>query len=87
MPQLPTWLSLYLEKTHNHDELANHSGLKPEHWDTLFNRLANLSAEDVSSRAIEIKQLLQNGNIKSESNQQWHFDPLPFSFLEQIGIR
>lgn len=83
MPQLPTWLSLYLEKTHNHDELANHSGLKPEHWDTLFNRLANLSAEDVSSRAIEIKQLLQNGNIKSEQDQQWHFDPLPFMFSRE----
>lgn len=83
MPQLPTWLSLYLEKTHNHDELANHSGLNPEHWDTLFNRLANLSADDVSSRAIEIRQLLQNGNIKSERDQQWHFDPLPFMFSRE----
>ncbi|MGR3980832.1 circularly permuted type 2 ATP-grasp protein [Pseudoalteromonas sp. 1181_04] len=80
MPELPNWLSLYLDKRHGHDELADHSGLNPEHWDTLFNRLASLTAEDVSSRAIEITQLLQNGNIKSESNQQWHFDPLPFMF-------
>ena len=83
MPQLPTWLSLYLEKNHGHDELANHSGLNPAHWDTLFKRLANLSAEDVSSRAIEIRQLLQNGNIKSERDQQWRFDPLPFMFSRE----
>jgi len=80
MPELPQWLSLYLEKGHGHDELANHSGLSPEHWDTLFNRLSSLTGEDLSSRAIEIRQLLQNGNIKSESNQQWHLDPLPFMF-------
>jgi uncharacterized circularly permuted ATP-grasp superfamily protein/uncharacterized alpha-E superfamily protein len=78
MPELPEWLSLYLEKFHIHDELVNHSGLNPDHWDTLFNRLASLNAEDVSSRAIEIGQLLLNGNIKNESNRQWHFDPLPF---------
>ena len=67
-----------MNKSHGHDELANHSGLNPDHWDTLFNRLSSLTAEDVSSRDIEIRQLLQNGNIKQESNQQWHFDPLPF---------
>ncbi|NMR24129.1 circularly permuted type 2 ATP-grasp protein [Pseudoalteromonas sp. NEC-BIFX-2020_015] len=78
MPELPSWLSLYLNKTHVHDELANHSGSNPAHWDTLFNRLASLTADDVNSRAIEIRQLLQNGNIKNESNKQWHFDPLPF---------
>lgn len=80
MPALPQWLSLYINKPHKHDELVNHSGLKPEVWDALFNRLASLSAEDVSSRAIEISQLMQNGNIKSEINQQSHFDPLPFMF-------
>tara|TARA_R110001583_G_scaffold7720_3_gene37856 strand:+ start:32994 stop:35528 length:2535 start_codon:yes stop_codon:yes gene_type:complete len=78
MLELPTWLSTYLNKLHGHDELVNYSGLNPEHWDTLFNRLSNLTAEDVSSRDIEIGQLLQNGNIKQETNQQWHFDPLPF---------
>ncbi|MBH0035245.1 MULTISPECIES: circularly permuted type 2 ATP-grasp protein [Pseudoalteromonas] len=78
MPELPEWLSLYLDKSHGHDELANHSGLNPDHWDTLFKRLASLTADDVSSRATEISQLLQNGNIKNESNKQWHFDPLPF---------
>jgi uncharacterized circularly permuted ATP-grasp superfamily protein/uncharacterized alpha-E superfamily protein len=78
MPKLPKWLSHYLDKSHGHDELANHSGLNPDHWDTLFNRLASLTADDVSSRAIEISQLLQNGNIKNENNKQWHFDPLPF---------
>ncbi|MEG3755575.1 circularly permuted type 2 ATP-grasp protein [Psychromonas arctica] len=83
MPELPEWLSLYLNKSHDHDELVNHSGLHPEHWDTLFNRLSSLTAEDVSSRAIEISQLLQNGNIKHESNHQWHFDPLPFMFSKQ----
>jgi uncharacterized circularly permuted ATP-grasp superfamily protein/uncharacterized alpha-E superfamily protein len=78
MQKLPTWLSNYLNKLHGHDELVNYSGLNPEHWDTLFKRLSNLTAEDVSSRDIEIGQLLQNGNIKQETNQQWHFDPLPF---------
>jgi uncharacterized circularly permuted ATP-grasp superfamily protein/uncharacterized alpha-E superfamily protein len=78
MPELPTWLSKYINKLHGHDELVNHSGLHPEHWDTLFNRLSSLTAEEVSSRDVEIRQLLQNGNIKQESNQQWHFDPLPF---------
>ncbi|PLT23900.1 hypothetical protein, partial [Pseudoalteromonas sp. MelDa3] len=68
MPELPEWLSLYLDKSHGHDELANHSGLNPDHWDTLFKRLASLTADDVSSRATEISQLLQNGNIKNESN-------------------
>ncbi|WP_413701012.1 circularly permuted type 2 ATP-grasp protein [Psychromonas sp. KJ10-10] len=76
--QLPTWLSDYLNKLHGHDELINHSGLDPQHWDTLFNRLSNLTSEEVSSRDIEIRQLLQNGNIQQESNHQWHFDPLPF---------
>lgn len=80
MLELPEWLSIYINKLHNHDELVNHSGLKPELWDALFNRLASLSSEDVSSRAIEISQLMQNGNIKSENNQQSHFDPLPFMF-------
>ncbi|MCG6201780.1 circularly permuted type 2 ATP-grasp protein [Psychromonas antarctica] len=80
MSELPSWLSLYLNKHHSHDELANHCGLYPDHWDTLFNRLASLTAEDVSGRAIEISQLLQNGNTNNESNQQWHFDPLPFMF-------
>ncbi|WP_354623689.1 circularly permuted type 2 ATP-grasp protein [Psychromonas sp. MME2] len=75
---MPEWLSLYLDKSHNHDELVNYSGLNPEHWDTLFNRLSNLTAEEVNSRAIEISQLLQTGNIKFESNQQWQFNPLPF---------
>lgn len=80
MPELPDWLSLYINKLHKHDELVNHSGVKPEIWDALFNRLASLSSEDVSSRAIEISQLMQNGNIKSEKNQQSQFDPLPFMF-------
>lgn len=80
---LPKWLSLYLNKTHDHDELANHSGMNPAHWDTLFNRLASLTAQDVSGRAFEISQLLQNGNIKYKSNQQWHFDPLPFMFSKE----
>jgi uncharacterized circularly permuted ATP-grasp superfamily protein/uncharacterized alpha-E superfamily protein len=75
---LPEWLSLYLNNPHKHDELVNHSGLNPKHWDALFNRLSNLTAEDINSRAIEINQLLQNGNIKYESNQQCQFDPLPF---------
>jgi uncharacterized circularly permuted ATP-grasp superfamily protein/uncharacterized alpha-E superfamily protein len=78
MSDLPIWLSTYINKLHGHDELVNHSGLSPDHWDTLFNRLSNLTAEEVSSRDIEIRQLLQNGNIKQETNQQWHFDPLPF---------
>lgn len=78
MSQLPKWLSLYLDKSHGHDELADHSGLNPEHWDSLFTRLASLTDEDVTSRAIEIGQLLQNGNIKGSSEQQWHLDPLPF---------
>lgn len=78
MSELPAWLSTYINKLHGHDELVNHSGLSPEHWDTLFNRLSNLTAEEVSSRNVEIRQLLQNGNIKQETNQQWHFDPLPF---------
>ena len=80
MPELPKWLSLYLKQAHVHDELANHGGRYPEHWDSLFKRLGNLTAEDVSGRATEISQLLQNGNTKPESNQQWHFDPLPFMF-------
>jgi uncharacterized circularly permuted ATP-grasp superfamily protein/uncharacterized alpha-E superfamily protein len=79
----PEWLSLYLDKSHSHDELVNHSGLNPEHWDTLFNRLSSLTAEDVNSRSIEISQLLQNGNIKYESNQQWQFDPLPFMLSKE----
>ncbi|MGJ8581319.1 MAG: circularly permuted type 2 ATP-grasp protein [Psychromonas sp.] len=83
MPELPEWLSLYLNKSHDHDELANHSGAEIEHWDSLFKRLSSLSAEDVSSRATEISQLLQNGNIKHESNHQWHFDPLPFMFSKE----
>ncbi|RBW47936.1 hypothetical protein DS885_00365 [Psychromonas sp. B3M02] len=83
MPELPEWLSLYLNKSHDHDELVNHSGLLPKHWDTLFNRLSDLSAEEVSGRAIEISQLLQNGNIKHESNHQWNFDPLPFMFSKK----
>lgn len=83
MPQLPDWLSMYLNKSHGHDELANHSGLNSEHWDTLFNRLADLNSEDMNSRAIEIKQLLQNGNIKSEHDKTIHFDPLPFMFSRE----
>lgn len=79
---MPEWLSLYLDKSHNHDELVNYSGLNPEHWDTLFNRLSSLTSEEVNSRAIEISQLLQTGDIKFESNQQWQFDPLPFMFSE-----
>jgi len=80
MPELPKWLSSYLNKLHGHDELFNHGGEQPEHWDSLFNRLSSLTAEDVSGRATEISQLLQNGNIKNESNQKWHFDPLPLMF-------
>ncbi|MGB5447141.1 MAG: circularly permuted type 2 ATP-grasp protein, partial [Psychromonas sp.] len=80
MSELPIWLSSYLNGLHVHDEVANHSGLHPEHWDTLFNRLANLSAKDISSRATEINQLLQNSSIKHDSDQQWHLDPLPFMF-------
>lgn len=74
------WLSSYFKKAHNHDELANHCGLDSEHWNTLFNSLCNLSADEMNSRAIEINQLLQNGNIKHESNEQCQFDPLPFMF-------
>ncbi|TYK66948.1 circularly permuted type 2 ATP-grasp protein [Colwellia echini] len=80
MSELPEWLSLYLNKSHTHDELVNHSGLKPVHWDALFNRLASLTTEDVSSRSVEISQLMQNGNVKPEKNQQCYFDPLPFMF-------
>ncbi len=80
MSALPKWLSLYLNKVHVHDELANHGGRYPEHWDTLFKRLGNLTAEDLSSRAVEISQLLQNGYTQPENNQRWHFDPLPFMF-------
>ncbi|MEL0657734.1 circularly permuted type 2 ATP-grasp protein [Psychromonas arctica] len=80
MSALPKWLSLYLKTPHVHDELANHGGDSPEQWDTLFNRLDSLTAEDISSRAIEISQLLQNGNTNLESQSQWHFDPLPFMF-------
>ncbi|TEW54886.1 hypothetical protein E2R68_06875 [Psychromonas sp. RZ22] len=77
---MPEWLSLYLDKSHQHDELVNHSGVNLEHWNILFKSLSSLTAEDVNSRAIEISQLLQNGNIKHERNQQWQFDPLPFMF-------
>lgn len=80
---IPKWLSSYLNETHEHDELVNHSGLNPDHWDTLFNRLSSLQADEVNSRAIEISQLLQNGNIKHESNEQWQFDPLPFMFSQE----
>ena len=76
----PEWLSSYLNNSHSHDELVNHSSVNPEHWDALFNRLSNLTAEEVNSRAIEISQLLQNGDIKVDSNHQWHVDPLPFMF-------
>lgn len=76
----PEWLASYLNNSHNHDELVNHSGSNTEHWDTLFNHLSSLTAEEVNSRAIEISQLLQNGNIKYENKQQWQVDPLPFMF-------
>jgi len=78
---MPEWLSLYVNDfLHKHDELVNHCGINAEHWDALFNHLSTLSAEDFNSRAIEINQLLQNGNIKYESTQQYQFDPLPFLF-------
>ncbi|MBU2871670.1 circularly permuted type 2 ATP-grasp protein [Colwellia sp. E2M01] len=80
MSELPEWLSLYINKPHIHDELVNHSGLEPIHWDALFNRLESLSSEDVSGRAIEISQLMQNGNVKHESSKECNFDPLPFMF-------
>jgi len=89
----PEWLSSYLNEPHSHDELVNHRGLNPEHWDTLFKHLSSLTAEEVNSRAIEINQLLQNGNIKHESNQQCQFDPLPFMFSKdewnaiEVGIK
>lgn len=82
----PKWLSSYLNNPHSHDELVNHCGLNPDHWDTLFNRLSNLTSEEVNSRAIEISQLLQNGNIKLEKNHQWHVDPLPFMFSKDEWI-
>lgn len=82
IPELPKWLTSYLNKLHGHDELFNHCGKSPEHWDSLFNRLSDLTAEDISARATEISLLLQNGNIKNETNQQWHFDPLPLMFSE-----
>ncbi|MDD8058243.1 MULTISPECIES: circularly permuted type 2 ATP-grasp protein [Shewanella] len=93
MAELPDWLFKYLNTSHAHDELANHSGKSPDHWDTLFNGLSSLTAEDVSERAIEISQLFQNGNIKLDRNQKWHFDPLPFMFsksdwaLLEAGIK
>ncbi|WP_229785820.1 circularly permuted type 2 ATP-grasp protein [Shewanella litoralis] len=93
MAELPTWLFKYLNTSHAHDELANHSGKSPDHWDALFNRLSSLTSEDVSERAIEISQLFQNGNIQLARNQKWHFDPLPFMFsktdwaLLEAGIK
>ena len=90
---MPEWLSLYVNDSHKHDELVNHSGLNTEHWDALFNRLSNLNAEDINGRAIEINQLLQNGNIKNESDQQSQVDPLPFMFSKdnwssiEVGIK
>lgn len=76
----PEWLALYLNDSFKHDELVNHRGLNPVHWDILFKRLSSLNAEDINSRAIEINQLLKNGNIKYESNQECQFDPFPFMF-------
>ena len=93
MTELPTWLSSYLNGLHAHDEIVNYSGLHPEHWDTLFHRLENLSAEDISSRATEITLLLQHSRINHATNQQWHIDPLPFMFskadwsLLEAGIK
>ncbi len=77
---MPEWLSLYLNGSHKHDELVNHSGLNAEHWNILFNRLSSLTTEDINSRAIEINQLLQNGDIQYENNEQCQVDPLPFMF-------
>lgn len=79
MSTLPSWLATYFNENLVHDEIEHHNGGTSEHWDLLFNGLANLTSAEINIRANEICRLLQDSGVSqnTEAMKEWRLDPLP----------
>lgn len=71
LPSMPDWLSSYI--TSSTLPAQSESQLK-----VLFSRLVNMSSEEVTLRANEIRRLMRdNGFAEFDDLQNWQLDPLP----------
>lgn len=86
--------SEYLLHSNPTDEAVGEDGEFARHWQTLINKLSELSCDDLNGRANEAHRLLQEYGMIDQERQHWRLDPLPmvlseedWQFLEQGVIQ
>ncbi|MBB1488873.1 circularly permuted type 2 ATP-grasp protein [Oceanospirillum sediminis] len=84
----------YLLHSNPTDEAVGEDGEFARHWQTLINKLSELSRDDLNGRANEAYRLLQEYGMMDQEHQNWQLDPLPmvlseedWRFLEQGAIQ
>ncbi len=77
----------YVNAANPTDEMVGEDGAIARHWQTLVDKLAELSTEDLNARTSEIHRLLQENGITFDSStdqyQGWQLDPMPMILAEE----
>ena len=87
MTQLHLSFEDYVNAANPTDEMVGEDGEIARHWQTLVDKLAELSTDDLNARTSEIHRLLQENGITFDSStdqyQGWQLDPMPMILSEE----